>query len=207
MSVVVAKRGLLNALNTAKPFVFDCFLPDIYHFSVFFFFKRAAQQTDPLWHQKGHRSLSKAFFLSLVQLKAKYVVFFGGRESFWIIDFAMAAAAAYRKTQIWKWLQHTGPFSFPGVQGVKNIHMSCSRTLSVVLLSVLTGARHGALGANETGLRNEFCFMASVATSFWHLLWSWTFFFFFFQFCDTQPKHDCEFSLPPTFFFSSFFYV
>lgn len=58
--------------------------------------------------------------------------------------------------------------------------MSCSRTLSVVLLSVLTGARHGALGANETGLRNEFCFMASVATSFWHVLWSWTFFLFFF---------------------------
>lgn len=89
------QRGAFKRFKYGETF---CFLPEIYHFSVFFFFKkRAAQQTDPLWHHKGHRSLSEAFFLSLVQRKAECVVFFGGRETFWIIDLAMAACSSLQQ--------------------------------------------------------------------------------------------------------------
>lgn len=107
------KRAAWNALNTRKPFVFDRSLPEIYVslFFVVFFKTPPVLETNPLWRHKGHWLLSKVFPLTPVKLKAKRVVFFGDRESFWIIDWAMAAAA--------KWFQH-GTFKLSeGLRGQK----------------------------------------------------------------------------------------
>lgn len=146
------RTGLLRTHNTAQPSL--NFINVLYHHQHSCVVIEAFGDWPGATSQRSLIVLQSPLCCPLHNIRTKYVVFFRDLESFWIIHLATAAAADFSKNTGLKMVVTRDLLAPPQTDRVRNIAMNCGRMLPVVLLPLLTGGQHSALGANEASLRN-----------------------------------------------------